>query len=71
MKRTEVKSSNLKSVGFDPETNTLELEFNHGGVYRYFNVPPNKFHDLMAAESLGKYFDSEIKKAGYRYEKVN
>jgi hypothetical protein len=39
MLRTPVSSSALRSVGYDPQTQTLEIEFNSAEVYQYFNVP--------------------------------
>jgi KTSC domain len=33
MERQPVSSSNLKSVGYDPRSRTLEIEFHNGGVY--------------------------------------
>ena len=56
MKRQPVSSSNLRSVGYDPETKTLEVEFQNGSVYQYFNVPNNVYRELMAAPSHGRYF---------------
>lgn len=71
MQRTSVDSSNLASVGYDKNTQTLEIEFHHGGVYQYFSVPQSIYEELMAASSHGKYFDQNIKKAGYEYQKVS
>lgn len=70
MERTSVSSSNLRSVGYDPDEETLEIEFHNGGVYQYFNVPHHRYDGLMSASSKGSYFDAYIKKAGYRYRKV-
>ncbi len=70
MSRTPVTSSNLKAVGYDPATSTLEIEFQHGDIYQYFNVPKARYAGLMDASSKGEYFDAHIKKAGYDYEKV-
>lgn len=70
MKRQPVDSSNLSSVGYDPQTNTLEVEFNHGGIYQYFNVPSHIYQGLMNANSHGQYFDQYIKRAGYSYQKI-
>ena len=67
MKRTNVDSSNLKSVGYDEEEKILEIEFLHGGIYQYFEVPKSVYDGLMNADSHGKYFDRNVKKAGYRY----
>ena len=47
MKRESVKSSNLASIGYDETNNILEIEFNHGGVYQYLNVPLNVYQELI------------------------
>lgn len=69
MKRTSVRSSNVASVGYDPDSATLEIEFNDGSVYQYFQVPECHFRGLTDAGSVGKYFHRHIKGA-YRYEQV-
>lgn len=61
MKRTNVDSSMLKSVGFDEKKKILEVEFNHGGIYEYYNVEKKTFDDLVNADSLGRYFINSIK----------
>ena len=38
MIRQPVSSSNIRSIGYDSESNTLEIEFHSGGVYQYFGV---------------------------------
>ena len=38
MDRQSVSSSNIVSVGYDPTSETLEVEFQSGGVYQYYNV---------------------------------
>ncbi|MBE0539024.1 MAG: KTSC domain-containing protein [Ignavibacterium sp.] len=70
MEREHVSSSNLKSIGYDPDTQTLEIEFLNGGLYQYINVPERIYNGLMAASSHGSYFDQYIKKGGYRYRKL-
>jgi hypothetical protein len=70
MNRTPVSSSNLKSVGYDEGSSTLEVEFLHGGIYEYSNVPESRYSGLMSASSKGEYFDEYIKKGGYGYRKV-
>lgn len=70
MNRTPVSSSNLSAVGYDPETQTLEVEFLDGGLYRYSNVPSTIHAGLMSASSHGSYFDAYIKKGGYLYSKI-
>lgn len=70
MERQSVSSSNLASIGYEAQSQTLEIEFNHGGIYQYYNVPNSVYTGLMNASSHGQYFDRNIKKAGYRYAKV-
>lgn len=69
MERQKVQSSNLASIGYDEENQLLEIEFNHGGVYEYFDVPNDVYEELMNASSHGKYFISEIKDS-YDYNKI-
>jgi KTSC domain len=71
MNRTRVSSSNLASVGYDPNTQILEVEFLHGGIYQYSGVPSSVYSGLLAASSHGSYFDQHVKKAGYVYRKVS
>ncbi|MEZ4817538.1 MAG: KTSC domain-containing protein [Flavobacteriaceae bacterium] len=70
MERQSVESSNLASIGYDAYNEILEIEFNHGGVYQYFDVPENVYEELMNASSHGQYFDRNIKKAGYEFQKM-
>ncbi|HWA89798.1 MAG TPA: KTSC domain-containing protein [Rhizomicrobium sp.] len=63
MERQSVSSSNLASVGYDPGSETLEVEFNNGRVYQYYNVPQFMYDRLMEAGSMGKFFNAEIKNA--------
>ena len=58
-----VSSSNVESVGYDAETQTLEAKFKHGGTYRYEGVPQHKYQALMAAPSIGKHLHQYIKGA--------
>ncbi|WP_435065792.1 KTSC domain-containing protein [Halobaculum sp. EA56] len=69
MNRTPVSSSNLKSVGYDQSSNTLEIEFHGGRVYQYYNVPKRVYQGLMAASSHGKYHHRRIKDS-YRYSRI-
>ena len=69
MNRLPVTSSNLASVGYDATSQTLEVEFNHGGVYQYFNVPEYVYEELMSASSHGTYFSANIRN-DYGYVKL-
>ena len=70
MNRTPVSSSDLASVGYDARQHILEIEFLTGSIYQYFNVPQQVYDELMAADSHGRYFDANVKKAGYSYKQI-
>ena len=61
MKRETVSSSNLRSIGYDRSIQTLEIEFNSGGIYQYSQVPENVYTGLMDAPSHGRHFNHFIK----------
>lgn len=61
MRRHHVRSSGLRSVGYDERSSMLEIEFINGHVYRYFAVPKAKFDALLSANSAGSYFNSNIR----------
>lgn len=61
MDRQSVASSNLAEVGYDSDLETLEVQFKSGGIYQYFNVPVFMYERLMSADSLGRFFNAEIK----------
>lgn len=63
-------STTLRSAGYDERERVLEVQFRHGTVYRYLDVPREVYEGLMAARSRGAYFDANVKRAGYRYERV-
>jgi hypothetical protein len=61
MDRQPVSSSNLVSVGYEPGSETLEIEFNNGRIYQYYNVPQIVFDMLMTASSPGTFFKTNIR----------
>lgn len=69
MRRVPVQSRAIASVGYDPASNVLELEFADGDVYRYYAVPRRVHRELLAADSMGRYFQSEIRDQ-YGYERI-
>ena len=68
MERQEVDSSMAKSVGYDPLTNTLELEFKTGEIWQYYELPKNVYYEMISG-SIGKYFQAHIK-GRYRERRV-
>lgn len=69
MKRQVVESSNLASIGYDEDKQILEIEFKHGGIYQYIDVPIRVYEELMDADSHGKYFATNIRN-DYEYQKL-
>lgn len=62
MEREYVTSSMMVSVGYDPATSTLEIEFkSDGSVWQYYDFPEPNYHDFRNSGSLGKYFHTNIK----------
>jgi transglutaminase/protease-like cytokinesis protein 3 len=62
MDRLLVNSSNIVSAGYDAADETLEIEFQSGNVYQYFDVPEKIFQGLMTAASKGEFFHDKILK---------
>lgn len=71
MFRLPVRSSNLASVGYDPQTRILEIEFRNGAIYQYRGVPSAVFLTLMYSPSPGRYFNAAIREAGYPFYRVH
>ena len=61
MERLSVKSRILRSVGYDENTKTLEIEFTSGLVYQYSGVPPKVYADLMHSGEIGKYYSEKVR----------
>lgn len=69
MEMISVSSSNVQAVGYDEDSSTLQVEFNNGATYQYFDVPEHVFIGLRDAGSVGGYLAANIK-GTYRYSKV-
>lgn len=54
-------SSALHAVGYDRETEILEVIFNTGRIYQYTHVPPEVFQALRDSPSPGRYFTENIR----------
>lgn len=70
MERTSMpNSSNIASVGYDAETQTMEVEFTNGNVYQYFDVPQPVYEELVEAESAGRFLNAQVKGV-YRFARL-
>ena len=61
MDKQNVASSNVKAIGYDDRTQTLEVEFLNGRVYQYYGVPENTHSQFMQEPSKGKFLLTYIK----------
>lgn len=50
----------MSHIGYDQQNNTLSILFHSGKRYNYDNVPAEVFDDFLAADSKGRFFNSEI-----------
>jgi lysyl-tRNA synthetase class 2 len=58
--RIPVNSSVIAAVAYSAEA-ALDIEFTSGAKYRYFAVPAELFHEFLAADSKGAFFNSRIR----------
>jgi hypothetical protein len=61
MEREYVESSMIRSFDFDNSTSILEVEFNNGAVWQYYDVPESVYYEMKSASSFGKFFHTNIK----------
>ena len=67
---TPVQSTNIHSIGYKADTQTLTIKFRVSGqTYEYYNVPQNLYEGLMASESKGKYINDNIR-SQFNYRRV-
>lgn len=60
MDRKRISSSKIRGVGYDPKSQTLEVEFNDGKVMAYTGVSPEVHRQFMAAPSPVSFFEDKI-----------
>lgn len=61
MNRQNISSSMIASIGYETNTSTLEIEFNSGAVWHYYDFSESMWYEFANAESHGKYFHAHIK----------
>lgn len=74
IERINISSTNIESVGWeaagaDYEEDTMEIEFNWGGIYQYFDVPYEVFENVATGPSPGEYVNRFVKEV-YRYRRL-
>lgn len=63
MNRNPVVSSQVKSLGHDPSTSELHVEYHDGSVWVYGGVSTERHAELVGSKSIGKNLHG-IKTAG-------
>jgi hypothetical protein len=56
-----VSSSTIAAVGYDPNTETMRVQFHKTGTYEYAGVPQSEFDVMMQSASIGSHFSQFIK----------
>ena len=61
MEHKPVKSSNIKSIGYDPASKKMQVRFSSGATYEYLGVTVEEHFALVGAESIGAHFAKHIR----------
>lgn len=69
IKMHEIVSSNIKAVGYDRDSKTLQITFSNGSTYTYTDVPLAMYEGIFTADSAGRYVQQFIVKGKYKSSK--
>lgn len=62
MELKPVKSSNIEAVGYDTETQELQVQFKGGSIYAYDSVPEEIHLELLGnGEGIGGRFHKVVR----------
>ena len=60
MERKRISASNIRSVGYDPGSRVLEIEFTSGTILQFTGVSPEVHRQFMNAPSPGSFYQDKI-----------
>lgn len=60
MERKRINASTIRSVGYDPGGQLLEVEFSNGSIIQYAGVSPEVHRRFANAPSPGSFFQDQI-----------
>lgn len=63
MKHVDVESTLIHSIAYDETERVLEVRFQDGDAYRYFEVEPELVEEWLNADSKGAFFNDHIRDA--------
>ena len=61
MNYQRVSSSCIAEIGYDLFDETLAVRFHSGREYWYAGIPPGTHQALLAANSIGRYINAEVR----------
>ena len=70
METVNVVSSQIKTIKYNDIDKELIVTFNTDKVYKYEDVSMKLFKDLISADSVGKFFNENIKKS-HKYSLIS
>ena len=62
-------SSRIARFCYDERSRVLLVEFKHGGIYNYYDVPQGVFEQMITPPSKGRFFLENIREE-YDYSQV-
>ncbi|MDR0768195.1 MAG: KTSC domain-containing protein [Methanosarcinales archaeon] len=65
-----ISSPAIQSIGYDKDHEILYVQFHESGLYRYHNVSPKVYDELMSDRHHTRYYDENIR-AKYKGEKMD
>ena len=60
MHRIPVSSVDITQVGYQEDSEVLEIQFSRGEVCEYYNVPPAVYEELMHSPAKEEYYHTKI-----------
>jgi hypothetical protein len=66
MDKHEVESSVIGAIGY---SRVLQIQFESGRVYQYYDVPQDVYDGMLSAESKGRYFNQHIR-GKFKYREI-
>ena len=61
IQRVAIHSDNINSIGYDPHSRILEIQYDDGNVYQYYEVPQLVYTGLINAESKWGFINRNVK----------
>ena len=65
MERQPHISGEIVSIGYDHPSETLDIEYADGSIYRYLMVPQFTYRAMMSAPSASDFAEAHLKPGPY------